>query len=348
MSGRELGALLDVAAPEVSVAQAEMLARDLFGLHGAASALTGERDRNFLLRAPDGAGYVLKVVHPAEDPGVTDFQSRALLHAKAADPGLPIPRVHAPLAGGADALWQEAGHPARRVRVLDYMEGRPLHLLPSGPALRGHLGAALGRLDRALSGFAHPHASHPLLWDLQNALQVRDLLDEVPDPARRALPMACFARFEAHVLPVIPRLRAQVVHNDFNPHNVLAHATDDDLLAGIIDFGDMLRAPLVQDLATAAAYQVLAEGHPLQGPADMAAAYHAVYPLLDDEIAVLADLVATRMALTVAISSWRAVRHPDNAAYILRNQPAAWRGLERLQNLSRAEAQDYLAAALSS
>ncbi|WP_163066531.1 phosphotransferase, partial [Acinetobacter baumannii] len=71
---------------------------------------------------------------------------------------------------------------------------------------------------------------------------------------------------------------SQVVHNDFNPHNVLAGATDDDEIAGVIDFGDMVRSPLIQDLATACAYQLTPDGHPLRGVADMAQAFHAVYP----------------------------------------------------------------------
>ena len=49
----------------------------------------------------------------------------------------------------------------------------------------------------------------------------------------------------------MPRLRAQVVHNDLAPTNVLV----DDRLAvtGIIDFGDLTRTALICDLAIAAA-----------------------------------------------------------------------------------------------
>ncbi|WP_449376157.1 phosphotransferase [Bosea thiooxidans] len=68
-------------------------------LAGEASELTGERDRNYHLRAGD-AHYVLKVSNPAEDPQVIDFQTRALLHIAAVDPGLPVP--------GFYARWQPA------------------------------------------------------------------------------------------------------------------------------------------------------------------------------------------------------------------------------------------------
>ncbi|MBN8941264.1 MAG: phosphotransferase [Rhizobiales bacterium] len=344
----QLGELLDVAAPAVSVEQARSLARDHFGLDVTVRPLTGERDRNFHLTDIRRRAYVLKVVHPAEDRAVTDFQSQALLHVASVDPGLATPRIIRPRGSHfGDVAWRVPGQPDRRVRCLTYLEGRPLHLTERSTAQRRNLGTFLGRLDRALAGFRHPAENHDLLWDLKRANRVRGLLAEIPDAERRALPERALDRFAAHVLPVLPDLRSQVVHNDFNPHNVLAGATDDDEIAGVIDFGDMVRSPLIQDLATACAYQLTPDGHPLQGVADMAAAFHAIYPLLPEEIAVLPELVATRLALTIAISSWRAARHPDNADYILRNQAAAWTGLARLDELAREDAIVWLGAEIS-
>lgn len=334
--GDGLGALLDVAAPPVSVDEAEAVALSRFGVAGTARLLTGERDHNFQLMAADGREFVLKFVHPAEDAGVTAFQSAALVHIAAVDPGLPTPRLHLSDTGMDCAV--EAQGVVRRVRLLDYLPGAPLHLEPTTAELRRDLGACLARLDLALAGFSHPSDRHPLLWDLQHAARVRPLLDALP-AERRGLPERSLDRFEARVVPVLPRLRAQVIHNDFNPHNVLS---DGGRIAGIIDFGDMVRAPLVQDLATAAAYQIAAEGPVLAAPGEMIAAFHAVCPLTEDELLVLPDLIAARLMLTIAISSWRAQRHPDNAGYILRNQPIAWRGLARLDALEPEMAVAYL------
>ena len=68
------------------------------------------------------------------------------------------------------------------------------------------------------------------------------------------MPERLLEGFERHAVPLLRGLRRQVIHNDFNPHNVLADAVDDTRIAGVIDFGDMVHAPLVQDLATACAY----------------------------------------------------------------------------------------------
>ena len=333
--------VLDAPPPPASAAEAENLARDHFGLDARAKVLTGERDRNFHLQAADGAEYVLKVVHPAEDPAVTDFQNRALLHLAAADPALPLPRVHPPLA----VPWAVPGQPERLVRVYSWLPGRPLHMAAPSNAQRQALGRLLARVDLALQGFSHPAQDHVLLWDIQHALRVRPLLAEIRDPTRRALPERLLEGFERHAVPLLRGLRRQVIHNDFNPHNVLANAKDDARIAGVIDFGDMVHAPLVQDLATACAYHVQPEGHPLQGPAEIAAAFHAVCPLQSEELDVLFDLMVARGVISVAISGWRAERQPDNAPYILRNFPRAWAGLERLAAIPREEARAFFHAA---
>jgi Ser/Thr protein kinase RdoA (MazF antagonist) len=70
----------------------------------------------------------------------------------------------------------------------------------------------------------------------------------------------------------------------------------------------------------------------------MIAAYHAVLPLEPAEFSVLFDLIATRMAMTVVISSWRAAHYPANRNYILRNNAAAWARLQRMVKLSRDQA----------
>jgi hydroxylysine kinase len=334
----QLGELLDVASPPAGIEEIEALARAQFGLDVRAAPLTGERDRNFHLVDRDDRNFVLKVIHPAEAPDVTDLQSRLLLHVEAAAPDLAVPRLVRPLDDdGLEFVWLADGQPARRVRCLTYLAGRPLHQAAGSAAQRHNLGAFLARLDLALADFRHPAESHDLLWDLKRVPRARALLADLAHAGKRTAAEAALDRFREHVTPMLPSLRAQVIHNDFNPHNVLADVIADDVISGVIDFGDVVRSPLVQDQAVAAAYQIGASGHPLQGAADMATGFHAVCPLLPEEIELLPDMIAARLALTIAVSSWRAARHPDNADYILRNQTTAWNGLQRLQDVPRGD-----------
>ncbi|MGT2492207.1 phosphotransferase [Cupriavidus basilensis] len=84
-------------------------------------------------------------------------------------------------------------------------------------------------------------------------------------------------RFATNVQPRLPRLaRPGPIHNDFNIYNVLVDPRDHTRIAGVLDFGDMVHAPLIDDLAVAAAYQVDPAGDTMATLADFVAAYHAV------------------------------------------------------------------------
>jgi Ser/Thr protein kinase RdoA (MazF antagonist) len=336
-----IGSLLATAVPTFSVEDAQAVARSVFGLDAVVSELTGERDRNFHLRVSEAEHYVLKVSNPAEDPQVIDFQTKALLHIASVDASLPVPRVLRARDGETEWVLNRLGEEPRIVRVLTFLQGDPLHRMTPSVTLRRSIGGYLARLDLALSSFSHPAANHELMWDLKHASSIRDLLIHIPDAAKRGLAERFLDNFEMHVLPSMPRLRAQVIHNDMNPNNVLVSGDDPDRIAGIIDFGDMVHAPLVNDVAVAAAYQPTSLDHPLAGAADLIAAYNAVLPLESRETDILFDLIATRMVLTVGISGWRATLYPENRDYILRNSSRAWDGLQRFALLSRTEAQAY-------
>ncbi|MBQ0818729.1 phosphotransferase, partial [Microvirga sp. HBU67558] len=82
---------------------------------------------------------------------------------------------------------------------------------------------------------------------MKHAHRLRPLLVHVEDLRRRALVERFLDRFEQFVLPAMPNLRTQVIHNDLNPHNVLVAERDHDHVTGVIDFGDAVLAPLVND-----------------------------------------------------------------------------------------------------
>src|SRR3954469_15328503 len=126
----------------------ERVARDLFGLDGAATALPREHDHNFR-QETDNARYVLKLHAPRPDLALED----AVLEHLRDEPAVPR------LAGtGADN-----GH---TVRLLSWLDGRPW--AEQGGDLAS-LGRAVARVDRALAGFAHPEMHRPHRWDLRRA-----------------------------------------------------------------------------------------------------------------------------------------------------------------------------------
>jgi Ser/Thr protein kinase RdoA (MazF antagonist) len=271
--------VLTTSAPSSSSKDAEEIARRYYGLSATATPLTSERDQNFLI-STDDARYVLKATNPAEDRAVTNFQTEVLLHIQAVDPELPVPRIHLSLEGEAEVLVDTGDVQPRLVRLVSFMPGVPLaSVAERGAALRRNMGRNLACLGLALRGFFHPSAGHELLWDLKHASRLRDLLAHVDDEQRRTLATQRIDYFEEHVLPVLPRLRGQVIHNDFNPSNVMVDEHRHEQVTGILDFGDMVHAPLINDLGVAAAYHLDNSDTPLSTASELVTAYHDVLPL---------------------------------------------------------------------
>lgn len=337
MTENPLGALLTSAPPVLTDAEAAALAKAHFGIVGTLRRLTSERDLNLHIATLAG-GYVLKLANPAEPFAVTDFQTRALLHLESS--GLPVPRVVRSLSGATEVVL-----PQGTLRLLTYLEGMPQHLAPPSPVQRRAMAAMAARLTLGLQGFDHPAARHVLQWDIKNAAALRPLLPCIADAGLRAIATQTLDRFEAEVAPALPHLRWQVVHNDLNPHNVLVSPDDPAVIAGVLDFGDMVFTPLVCDLAVAASYHCDPTA-PLDSLIDFARAYHPVLPLTPAEAGLLPDLVAARMLTTLAITSARAARYPENAPYILRNFPSARDGLLGLSRQSPETARAALIRAL--
>ena len=140
-----LGALLTLPKPEVADATLSLALRQHWGLAGEMQPLAGERDLNFCLTTDHGEKYLVKLTHPAESLGMTEFQTGALVHVADADPTLPVPRVIRPQDG---ALW--AALPEGRLRVFSWLDGQPMHLGQRSDGQASASGNALARLTRAL------------------------------------------------------------------------------------------------------------------------------------------------------------------------------------------------------
>ena len=110
-------------------------------------------------------------------------------------------------------------------------------------------------------------------------------------------------------------------------------------VTGLIDFGDMIRAPLICDVAIAAAYLRSGSDDPLELIAPFLAAYDAVRPLREPEIALLFDLVRARLATTITILYWRMNARRDDDRYrqkTLEEEAGAIGFLDALSDLGAA------------
>ena len=322
--------------PRLPLPELAEIAASLYGVTGICEPLEGERDQNTRVTTADGRRYVLKISGAAEDPDVVDFQVQALLHIERQDPRLPVPRLVRGR-GGEAAHWleRESGrHAVRLVGFLPgilYQDGR----FPSPAGLAG-VGAFLARLGQALHGFTHRASGHFMPWNIAGGLAFEPQLRALLPTALAGELAEPLARIELEVRPRLPHLRAQVIHQDAHGANLLRAGPGSEQVAGIIDFGDMIHAPLVCDLAACASDFIAAGSDPAGIAAALCRGYHAVQPLEREELRLLPDLVMIRQVLTLELFEFRRRYQDKPPAFVTDDQPALVASLERLARLPPA------------
>jgi len=320
--------------PDYDIAAVRRLLLDEYGLEGRTSNLVSERDQNLAVTTAAGERFVLKITSAAEDPRATEFQVSALLHLEGKSLDVGVPRIRRTIAGAATTSIDE--HP---VRLVGYVPGSLMSEAALSPELASRFGVRLAQLGAALRDYERAESGQPLLWDMRRAPELRDIVAHIDDVAMQELVDEVLDEFERVAKPAFTALRQQVIHNDANPANVLVDAAASDV-TGFIDFGDMILAPLVIDIAVAAAYLRAETGNELRLIAPFISAYHAVTPLRDSELALLYTLVRTRLATTIAILYWRLADRAPSDPYrqqSLESEADAGAFLQALSKMGREE-----------
>jgi hydroxylysine kinase len=307
-----------MVAPSVATScdEAQKFALERYDLRTTAARLTGERDENFKLVGSDGREYVLKIASAAEEPAVTDLPTAALLHVERVDPGFPCPRVLRNRDGLTCSRFEDAAGLGRTARILTYLPGKTLRSSARSSLQRAACGRVAARLGLALRSFTHPAALRPLIWDLRHVGRTVALLGELGDFPETSTVAALISAIDARVQAEFGHLRQQVIHNDMNDMNVLVDPGNEDVVVGVIDFGDLVHTALVADVAILAADQIATGRAPHDSIMDVVMAYHEAVPLLPPELAVLNPLIAGRILTDVLIASWHRRRNPAGTHYV--------------------------------
>ncbi len=331
-------ALLD-HTPTTTLDDARRICAEVFGVSGTVTELPSERDRNFRVDAGADGVWVLKIANSLELREVLEAQAQAA--ARAAAGGVPVQGVRRSLSG--EEITEIDGH---LVRLMEHLPGVLLaDVAPGSAALRRDLGTTLGRLARSLDGFDHPHAHREFHWDVVRTAEVIDeTRHTVTDPARLALLDIVHARMTSYVAPRLTSLRTAVIHGDANDHNVLVEPGDRrdpaarfTRVCGLIDFGDLVHSAVVAEVAVAAAYHPMETDDPIGALCDIAAGFHAEFPLTEGDLEVLWDLMLGRLALSGAHAAAQSAQRPDDP-YLSLDEGAAWQALTLLTPIPAARA----------
>ena len=328
-------------APRFNEQDATRLALELFGLEASSRQLPSERDQNFHLTASDGKAYVLKLANSTESREVLDFQNQAMVHIAGkrnlfAGSAAVVPDLVPTTRDEQIATVKCSEGTSHFVRLLTYLPGKPLALVkPHDADLSASLGRFFGTIDQALQDFDHPATHRDFHWDLQNAGQIITGYQQyIHIPEDRQLVKALLKHFQANTEPQMADLRSGVIHNDANDYNVLVepHGNRGNTVTGVIDFGDMVYTRIVCEVAIACAYAMLGKADPLTVAGNVIGGYHQSFPLTEQELMVLFDLICMRLCMSVCHAANQSRQEPDNAYLRISEQPA-WGLLHKLANI---------------
>jgi 4-aminobutyrate aminotransferase-like enzyme len=323
---------------------ARALAREHYGLDAKATALPSERDQNFLLETAKGERMVLKIANAGEGRAMLDAQQRAMAHLAMAHLAMAhvapqlsvVPRVVPATNGEHLVEITAAGGRRHFIWAITWLPGVTLGTVPHRtPELLEDLGRTVGALSRGLAGFDHEAIHRDFYWDLANARRiVAEHRAGISDAALGKAIDVLARAFDGHTAPLLGALRRSAVHNDLNDYNVLVgggngHATGNQRITGIVDFGDMVFGWTAGDLAIAIAYAILGAADPLGAAASVARGCHRVFPLTDAELGALFGLVTMRLCASACIAVSQQKQEPGNV-YLAVSQEAIRRALPRL------------------
>ena len=330
------------------------IALEHYNLRGALKTLYSERDQNFYLRQDDGTGFMLKIANEVEDPAIIDCQIKLFDHLAKIDPTLPTPRVIRSKDGQDSihlaAVSKDSGKKDGNkyiFYVLSFLEGELAHNIPMTQPIASDIGKMLARLGVAMRGFFHPATGdRGLLWDMRIVRQYIPFLAELPAIKIGGKTLADVAKkqieeFSTRTLSRLDSLRAQVIHGDIHEHNLIMDKTS-HAITGLIDFGDVIHAPLVFDIADSVCDFLNKPERIETMMCPLVAGYSKVTKLEDEEVALIYDIALMRMVTALVVNVWRAARTPNEENYLHAATEGTIKVVEMLQAMGRDKVTNML------
>ena len=213
------------------------------------------------------------------------------------------------------------------VRLLSYLDGVFLGELDLQKKHLESIGTFIGNLSKQLKNYSNDSiASRKWPWDIQNLSLNKKYLKYISDPSDRKLVLFFIQQFEEFVAPKLNELRTSIIHNDTNEWNILFKKNKE---LAIIDFGDLAKTQLVNEVAIAMIYASYSKENPLENASVVLKSYNKIIKLNDNEISLLYYLMAAKLCISVCNSAYSRKINPENK-YALISEKKAWKMLKYL------------------
>ena len=285
-----------------------------------------ERDINFLIKLKNAPSFVLKISNPEESKEFLLLQDFILdnLNKRNSIKSFVPTKIHKTINTYSDLLGRLC-----YVRILHFFEGKMYALVKHNEHLEKSLGSMLGNLSNELKNLNNPAAFREFEWDPSNILLIQKNLKLFKDKKKDIL-LTNINEHNFFVKNNIKKLRYSLTHGDANNYNLVVKKNE---VVGLLDYGDMIYAPTINDLAVALSYALMNKNDLYSSLKNIVIAYHNKFSISFDEIFSLITLVKARLSITVVMAEKQRKKFPDNN-YLSISEKDAWKLLYKLNDIN--------------
>jgi len=288
--------------------------------------LNSERDKNYLIKINKKSLYVLKISNPLESNNLLEMQDFLLtnLNYRASIRDFIPKKIHSTLNIYKDAIGRSC-----YVRILSYIEGQIFAKSKPSKDLELSLGSLLGNLSKELQTLEHASSFRKFEWDPSSIDWIKKDINLFKGKMKNIVKNN-FQEYENFVKKNKNNLRYSLTHGDANNYNLVVKKNK---IIGLLDFGDMIFAPTINDLAICLSYALMNKNDLHSTLTNIILSYHNVFSITFDEFFSLMTLVKSRLTITVIMAAKQRKKFPNNT-YLSISEKDAWSLLYKLDKIN--------------
>jgi len=287
--------------------------------------LNSERDKNFLIQGMGGKFYVVKISHPSESINQLKYQDDLIRHLRS---NSLLAKIYPKIYHKNILFFNDLNQRKCAVRILTYIDGKMYAKSKITNKIEITFGKVLAFQTNQLKTFIHKEAIRNFIWNPENIQWINDYLYLFKSEKKQIIRNAIFHN-EHFVQKNKKNLKYSVTHGDLNDYNIVIGGKG---VRGIIDFGDSLYAPVINDLAIALSYALMRSENLYKTLQNIIGTFNNYYPLDTDEIYSLLSLIKSRLAITLVMSAKQRLKYPDNK-YLSISEKNAWHLINQLDRV---------------
>ena len=288
--------------------------------------LNSERDKNFLIKLNNLPSFVLKISNPEESKDLLLMQDFILdnLSKRISIKSFIPKKIHKTILTYSDLLGRSC-----YVRILHFVDGKMYALVKHNTSLEKSLGTMLGILSSELKNLNKPAAFRDFEWDPSNIMWLEKDL-KLFNGRKKDILLKNINEHNFFVQNNKKNLRYSLTHGDANNYNLVVKKNK---VVGLLDYGDMIYAPTINDLAIALSYALMNKNDLYSSLENIVKTYHNRFKINFDEIFSLMTLVKTRLSITVVMAEKQKKKFPQND-YLSISKNDAWKLLCKLNDIN--------------